>query len=98
MAVILPGTQTAPVTDAVPGGFWIALGASFGYTAGWNPYAADYSRYLPPAKRAGIFAALGVACRRPSPARCSPWPSGSRASWSRSSRWTTSRPTRASCW
>ena len=61
MAVILPGTQTAPVTDAVPGGFWIALGASFGYTAGWNPYAADYSRYLPPAaaKRAGIFAGLG---------------------------------------
>lgn len=61
MAVILPGTQTAPVTDAVPGGFWIALGASFGYTAGWNPYAADYSRYLPAAaaKRAGIFAGLG---------------------------------------
>jgi len=60
MAVILR-TQTAPVTDAVPGGFWIALGASFGYTAGWNPYASDYSRYLPPAaaKRAGIFAGLG---------------------------------------
>jgi NCS1 family nucleobase:cation symporter-1 len=61
MAVILPGTQIAPVTEAVPGGFWIALGASFGYTAGWNPYASDYSRYLPPAaaKRAGIFAGLG---------------------------------------
>ena len=61
MAVILPGTQTAPVTDAVPGGFWIALAASFGYTAGRNPYAADYSRYLPPAaaKRPGIFAGLG---------------------------------------
>jgi NCS1 family nucleobase:cation symporter-1 len=61
MAVILPGTQTGPVGDAVPGGFWIALAASFGYTAGWNPYAADYSRYLPAAaaKRAGIFAGLG---------------------------------------
>ena len=172
MAVILPGTQTAPVTDAVPGGFWIALGASFGYTAGWNPYAADYSRYLPPAaaKRAGIFAglgnflsstvlqiagaaavtavgvanwdgsnptgsyislmpawlggvtllaifigaisanalnlysaamsfaALGLHCRRRSAAPCSRWPSGWLASWSRSSPWTTSRPTRASCW
>jgi nucleobase:cation symporter-1, NCS1 family len=61
MAVILPGTQTGPMGDAVPGGFWIALAASFGYTAGWNPYAADYSRYLPAAAatRAGIFAGLG---------------------------------------
>ena len=61
MAVILPATQTGPVGDAVPGGFWIALGASFGYTAGWNPYAADYSRYLPPAaaKRSGIYAGVG---------------------------------------
>jgi NCS1 family nucleobase:cation symporter-1 len=35
--------------------------STFGYTAGWNPYAADYSRYLPAAaaKRAGIFAGLG---------------------------------------
>ncbi|MBJ7290591.1 cytosine permease [Williamsia sp.] len=29
------------------GGFLITLGAAFGYTAGWNPYATDYSRYLP---------------------------------------------------
>src|SRR4051794_11272779 len=48
MAVILPATQTGPMGDAVPGGFWIALGATFGYAAGWNPYASDYSRYLPP--------------------------------------------------
>jgi nucleobase:cation symporter-1, NCS1 family len=61
MFVILPATQTGPVGEAVPGGFWIALGATFGYTAGWNPYAADYARYLPPsaAKRAGLFAGLG---------------------------------------
>jgi nucleobase:cation symporter-1, NCS1 family len=59
--VILPKTNTGPVGDAVPGGFWIALGATFGYTAGWNPYAADYARYLPPStsKRAGLFAGLG---------------------------------------
>src|SRR4051794_25378831 len=59
--VILPRTNTGPVGDAIPGGFWIALGATFGYTAGWNPYAADYARYLPPStsKRAGLFAGLG---------------------------------------
>lgn len=28
------------------GGFTLAAGAAFGYTAGWNPYASDYSRYL----------------------------------------------------
>ncbi|HEY0258230.1 MAG TPA: cytosine permease [Lacisediminihabitans sp.] len=27
-------------------GFTLAAGAAFGYAAGWNPYAADYSRYL----------------------------------------------------
>jgi len=62
MAVILPATQTGPMGDPVPGGFWIALGATFGYAAGWNPFASDYSRYLPPAtgKRAGVYAGLGV--------------------------------------
>jgi len=62
MAVILPSTHTGPMGDPVPGGFWIALGATFGYAAGWNPFASDYSRYLPPAtgKRAGIYAGLGV--------------------------------------
>ena len=52
-AVILPATQTGPMGDTVPGGFWIALGATFGYAAGWNPYASDYSRYLPPGTAGG---------------------------------------------
>ena len=30
------------------GGFLIMVGAAFGYAAGWNPYASDYTRYLPP--------------------------------------------------
>jgi purine-cytosine permease-like protein len=30
------------------GGFLITVGASFGYAAGWNPYASDYTRYLAP--------------------------------------------------
>lgn len=45
------------------GGFLLAVGASFGYAAGWNPYAADYTRYLPPgsSRRAvGLSAGLGV--------------------------------------
>jgi NCS1 nucleoside transporter family len=29
------------------GGFLIMVGATFGYAAGWNPYASDYTRYLP---------------------------------------------------
>ncbi|RDI64966.1 purine-cytosine permease family protein [Nocardia pseudobrasiliensis] len=38
----------APATGAGGiGGFLLTVGAAFGYAAGWNPYAADYSRYLP---------------------------------------------------
>ncbi|HKC27462.1 MAG TPA: cytosine permease, partial [Jatrophihabitans sp.] len=33
------------------GGFLILFGASFGYAVGWNPYASDYTRYLPPNTR-----------------------------------------------
>ncbi|MCX4764168.1 cytosine permease [Streptomyces sp. NBC_01275] len=29
------------------GGFLLATSTAWGYAAGWNPYAADYSRYLP---------------------------------------------------
>ncbi|GAA3623224.1 cytosine permease [Kineosporia mesophila] len=29
------------------GGFTLAFSAAFGYAAGWNPYASDYTRYLP---------------------------------------------------
>jgi purine-cytosine permease-like protein len=45
------------------GGFLLTLGATFGYAAGWNPYAADYTRYLKQNenKRAvGVWAGLGV--------------------------------------
>ena len=43
------------------GSWWILLGATFGYAAGWNPYASDYTRYLPPGtgRRAGLWAGLG---------------------------------------
>lgn len=54
-----PGVHVA----GVPGGFLITFGAAFGYAAGWNPYASDYTRYLPPGtsrKATGLWAGLGV--------------------------------------
>jgi purine-cytosine permease-like protein len=46
------------------GGFLIMTAAAFGYACGWNPYAADYTRYLPPdtpRRPVGLYAGLGVA-------------------------------------
>lgn len=45
------------------GGFLLAFSAAWGYAAGWNPYASDYSRYLPrTANRARtvLYPALGL--------------------------------------
>ncbi len=45
------------------GGFLITMGAAFGYAAGWNPFASDYTRYLPPdtnRRATGLWAGLGV--------------------------------------
>jgi NCS1 family nucleobase:cation symporter-1 len=43
------------------GGFSLTVGAAFGYAAGWNPYASDYSRYLPKAtSRSTIAWAAGL--------------------------------------
>jgi purine-cytosine permease-like protein len=43
-------------------GFTLAFSAAFGYSAGWNPYATDYTRYLPidiDRSRVGLMAGLG---------------------------------------
>ena len=60
--VLLTKSHPSAAGAPIPGGFWIALGATFGYAAGWNPYASDYTRYLPAGtgRKAGIFAGLGV--------------------------------------
>jgi purine-cytosine permease-like protein len=45
------------------GGFLITLGAAFGYAAGWNPYACDYTRYFAPdtdKKATALWGGLGV--------------------------------------
>src|SRR5579859_2887453 len=43
--------------------FTLLLTATFGYAAGWNPYAADYTRYLSPSTNrtmVGFWAGMGV--------------------------------------
>jgi NCS1 family nucleobase:cation symporter-1 len=48
-AVILAKSSPgAPSHGGGIGGFLLTLGASFGYAVGWNPYAADYTRYFSP--------------------------------------------------
>ena len=49
--------------QTIPGAFLIEIGATFGYAVGWNPYAADYTRYFKPdADKAAIawWSGLGV--------------------------------------
>ena len=62
--VALSKAHPSAVSDAGGiGGFLVMFGATFGYAAGWNPYASDYTRYLAPeTSRASvaIFAGLGV--------------------------------------
>ena len=43
-----PGLHVKPGPGGTTGGFLLATGAAFGYAVGWNPYAADYTRYFPP--------------------------------------------------
>ncbi|BBZ29494.1 cytosine permease [Mycolicibacterium madagascariense] len=45
------------------GGFLLTVGTAFGYAAGWTPYAADYTRYLPSSvstAATGLFASAGL--------------------------------------
>jgi NCS1 family nucleobase:cation symporter-1 len=47
----------------IPGAFLIEFGATFGYAAGWNPYASDYTRYFKPdasKKAIAWWSGLGV--------------------------------------
>jgi NCS1 family nucleobase:cation symporter-1 len=45
------------------GGFLLETATVYGYAAGWNPFAADYARYLPTksdARKVGLYAGLGL--------------------------------------
>jgi NCS1 family nucleobase:cation symporter-1 len=55
--------QVSPAFAGQFGGWMLLFTATFGYAAGWNPYAADYTRYLPPTTNrmmVGFWAAMGV--------------------------------------
>jgi nucleobase:cation symporter-1, NCS1 family len=57
------GAHISPIPGGTLGGWLITFGAAFGYAAGWNPYASDYTRYLPRntnRRAAGLWAGLGV--------------------------------------
>jgi NCS1 family nucleobase:cation symporter-1 len=75
LAVIFAITSVVILTKAHPGapavaggvgglgGFLLTVGTAFGYAAGWTPYAADYTRYLPSrvnTKLTGLYAAAGL--------------------------------------
>ena len=73
LAVIFLITSVITLSKATPsavaggtggiGGFLLTVGAAFGYAAGWNPYATDYTRYLPAGTSklaTGWWAGLGV--------------------------------------
>ena len=55
--------EKAPGFAGQFGSFTLLFTAVFGYAAGWNPYAADYTRYLPAdtdRRMVGLWAGLGV--------------------------------------
>jgi nucleobase:cation symporter-1, NCS1 family len=61
--VILSKAHPGAAHSTIPGGFILAFAASFGYAAGWNPYASDYTRYFKPTvSKAAIawWAGLGM--------------------------------------
>jgi len=62
VVIVAKAHPGAPSSNSL-GGFLITLGAAFGYAAGWNPYAADYTRYLPPdtdRRAVGWWSGFGV--------------------------------------
>lgn len=60
--ILTKASPSAAVGGGGIGGFMLTVGTVFGYSAGWNPYATDYTRYLKPGtgRAAGIFAGLGI--------------------------------------
>src|ERR1700685_2440099 len=53
--VVLSKAHPGASHHTMPGAFLLVFGASFGYAVGWNPYAADYTRYFKPdANKAAI--------------------------------------------
>ncbi|MGH3470864.1 MAG: purine-cytosine permease family protein [Nocardioidaceae bacterium] len=65
VVVLSKSHPSTPGFGGIPtsGAFTLMAAASFGYACGWNPYASDYTRYLPESanrRAVGIYAGLGV--------------------------------------
>ena len=62
IVILSKGHEGAPASGHFPGGWLVTLGATFGYAAGWNPYATDYTRYLPKGqgRAAGLWSGAGI--------------------------------------
>jgi nucleobase:cation symporter-1, NCS1 family len=61
--VILAKSHPGAAAHPIPGAFLLTTGAVYGYAVGWNPYAADYSRYFrPDTSRVaiGLWSGLGL--------------------------------------
>ncbi|KAA0120317.1 cytosine permease [Mycolicibacterium sp. P9-22] len=61
---VLFGVEPGAPSDPIPGAFTIQAAAVFGFAAGWNTFASDYSRYFPPTtprSRIGAYASAGIA-------------------------------------
>jgi nucleobase:cation symporter-1, NCS1 family len=56
-------SKAQSVLGGETGAFTLTFTAAFGYAVGWNPYASDYTRYLPSSTSrfmTGLWAGLGV--------------------------------------
>ncbi|MGI8693555.1 MAG: cytosine permease [Geodermatophilaceae bacterium] len=48
--ILSKASPSAAVGGGGIGGFLLAVGTCFGYAAGWNPYATDYTRWAAPSQ------------------------------------------------
>src|ERR1700755_2204611 len=62
VAILSKSHPGASHTTQGLGGFLLSVGAAFGYAAGWNPFASDYTRYFRPGtgRSAGLWSGAGV--------------------------------------
>jgi NCS1 nucleoside transporter family len=63
IVILTKSSPGAPSHGGGSGGFLLATGAAFGYAVGWNPYAADYTRYFAPdtsRKAIALWSGLGL--------------------------------------
>jgi NCS1 nucleoside transporter family len=63
IVILAKSSPGAPSHGGGTGGFLLAAGTAYGYAVGWNPYAADYTRYFRPdtsRKAIALWSGLGL--------------------------------------